>query len=62
MIWHRNVDIDTFFPRCFYLNDKGDYYDFIEEYKVLKAESILKKFLDYLEEGKNVGPKFIIKI
>jgi len=56
------VDIDTFFPRCFYLNDKGDYYDFIEEYKVLKAESILKKFLDYLEEGKNVGPKFIIKI
>jgi len=28
LIWHNNVDIDTFFPRCFYLNNINDYEDF----------------------------------
>jgi len=62
LIWHNNIDIDSFFPRCFYLNDKEDYHDFIEEFRSIKAESVLKKFLSYVEEEKAIGPKFIIKI
>ena len=49
LIWYRNIDIDTFFPRCFYLNEENDYLDFIEEFKAVKSESVLKEFLNYIQ-------------
>ena len=39
-----NVDIDTFFPKCFALKDEGEWEDFEEQFKIQKAESILKRF------------------
>lgn len=62
LIWHKNVDIDTFFPRCFHLNDTGDYYDFLEEFKAVKAEAVLKKFMDYLSQEKPISDRFLVKI
>jgi tubulin monoglycylase TTLL3/8 len=42
LIWFENVDIDTFYPRCFDLNDPDDIENFAEEFKTTKAEAILK--------------------
>lgn len=42
LIWFNNVDIDAFYPMCFDLGDPNDYEDFVQEFKCLKAESILK--------------------
>lgn len=39
------MDIDKFFPRCFDLNEIHEYEEFIEEFKITKAESVLKQFL-----------------
>ncbi|EGR30772.1 tubulin-tyrosine ligase family protein, putative [Ichthyophthirius multifiliis] len=45
LVWHDNVDIDTFYPRCYDLNDVDDFYNFQIEFKTSKAESILKKYM-----------------
>ena len=37
IIWHANVDIDTFYPRCFDMGDPNDVEDFTEEFKHLKV-------------------------
>jgi len=54
LIWFNNVDIDTFYPRCFDLTDVADYEDFLDEFKRVKAESILKQ---YVIACKNNDPK-----
>ena len=38
------MDIDIFFPRCFDLKDNAELDDFIVDFKLQKAESILKIF------------------
>eukprot|EP01017_Pseudomicrothorax_dubius_P040157 TRINITY_DN6245_c0_g2_i2.p1 TRINITY_DN6245_c0_g2~~TRINITY_DN6245_c0_g2_i2.p1 ORF type:complete len:778 (-),score=219.61 TRINITY_DN6245_c0_g2_i2:841-3174(-) len=45
LIWFNNVDIDTFYPRCFDLADVYDHQDFLEEFKAVKAEALLKNFM-----------------
>eukprot|EP01022_Parablepharisma_sp_SALTPOND_P014467 TRINITY_DN1966_c0_g1_i1.p1 TRINITY_DN1966_c0_g1~~TRINITY_DN1966_c0_g1_i1.p1 ORF type:complete len:661 (-),score=53.58 TRINITY_DN1966_c0_g1_i1:1643-3529(-) len=45
LIWFNNVDINTFYPKCYNLVESGDITDFIEEFKVVLAESILKRFM-----------------
>lgn len=30
LIWFNNVDIETFYPNCYDLNDVNDYDDYIE--------------------------------
>lgn len=42
LIWFNNIDIDAFYPICFDLGDPNDYEDFVQEFKCIKAESILK--------------------
>lgn len=37
LIWFNNVDIETFYPNCYDLNDVNDYEDFIETFKALKV-------------------------
>ncbi len=37
LIWFNNVDIDTFFPKCYDMNNVDDYDDFKEEYKAAKV-------------------------
>lgn len=45
MVWFNSVDIDSFYPRCYSLNDPEDYDSFCEDFKLTKAETILKKYL-----------------
>lgn len=33
LIWFDNIDIDSFYPRCYDLYDKNDFDDFVEDYK-----------------------------
>jgi len=42
LIWFENVDIDAFYPKCYDLSDVHDYEEFLEEFKKMKAESVLK--------------------
>lgn len=44
VIYFNNVDVDSFFPKCYALKDDGEWDDFCEYFKVTKAESILKRF------------------
>ena len=43
LIWFNNVDIDTFFPRCFDASDQAELEDLVTEIKAVKAESILRR-------------------
>lgn len=43
--WFENVDVDTFFPRCYDLADMGDYADFVNDYKCCAAEAVLKRVI-----------------
>jgi tubulin monoglycylase TTLL3/8 len=50
LIWFNNVDIDTFYPRCFDLAIQEELEDFIQEFKAVKAESYVKIFVRELRE------------
>lgn len=41
-----NVDIDTFFPKWYALKDEGEWEEFSEQFKVYKAEAVLRRFLN----------------
>jgi len=62
LIWFNNIDIDMFLPKCYHLNSQAEYFDFIEEFKVNKAESILKRFVNKVDKGKIIDHAFMIKI
>ena len=44
LILKQNIEIDTFYPRCYDLEDKHEFEDFIEDFKFQKAEALLKEF------------------
>jgi len=44
------------------MNDEEDYENFKEEFKVLKAESLLKKFVLWVSKNKEIDEKFTLKI
>lgn len=50
--WVADVDPDTFFPKCFNLTDDDMFEEFIEQFKLIKAETILKKYLKNIESNK----------
>lgn len=37
IIGYNLIDVDSFYPRCFELNDLSDFDDFIEDYKFTKV-------------------------
>jgi len=37
LIWFRNVDIDSFYPKCYDLSEAQDFNDFIQEFKILRV-------------------------
>ena len=45
LIWFNNIDIETFYPRCYDLALVEEQEDFAQEYMAVKAESHLKKFV-----------------
>jgi tubulin monoglycylase TTLL3/8 len=44
LIWWNNVEVDTFFPKCFDLTDGAELEDFKQEYRFQRAESILRTY------------------
>ena len=49
LVWWNTVEVDSFFPKCFDLTDncgdQSEEQDFKNEYRFVKAESILKNYL-----------------
>ncbi|KAL4510195.1 hypothetical protein ABPG72_010388 [Tetrahymena utriculariae] len=51
LYWFDNADLNTFFPQCFDMNDPDEFNDFVKNFKLSKAVSVLKKYLRlYLEK------------
>jgi len=46
IIWWNTVSIDEFYPKCFDLTDMQELDDFRIEFRGIKVESILRKFVD----------------
>lgn len=44
MVWWSNIPQDEFFPKCYDLTDFRERDEFLEEFRVNRAEAILKKF------------------
>ena len=56
-LYYLNICPDDFYPRAYELSEKQDIEDFIEDFKVSKAISLLRKCLEL--QGKNVNEKEI---
>ncbi len=56
LIWFNNVDIDTFYPRCFDLAMQEELDDFIQEFKAVKAECYVKTYVREMRESKGEKP------
>ena len=51
LIWFNNIDIETFYPRCYDLALQEEQDDFAQEYMAVKAECHLKRFVRELRES-----------
>lgn len=51
LIWFKNIDVDTFYPRCFDLGLQEETDDFIEDFKATKAQSLLKIYVREIREA-----------
>jgi len=47
--YYNNKEVDSFFPKCYRLNNIEEKQEFIEEYKACKAESVLKRLVIKME-------------
>lgn len=45
-MWFNSVDVNSFFPECFDLSNQEDIDEFKLHFKVNKAESILKRYVE----------------
>mgnify|MGYP006907046573 CR=1 FL=1 len=45
LIWFNNIDIETFYPRCYDLALQEECDDFAQEYMAVKAECHIKKYV-----------------
>jgi tubulin monoglycylase TTLL3/8 len=50
LIWFNNIDVDTFYPRCFDMGLTEDMDDFIQEFKATKAQGYAKIYVRELRE------------
>lgn len=51
LIWFNNVDIDTFYPRCYDMGIPEEFEDFSQEFKATKAVSWLRTFMREMRES-----------
>ena len=49
MIWYSAADVDTFYPRWYNLKIPEEYDDFILDYKLTKAEGVVKKYMSQFD-------------
>jgi tubulin monoglycylase TTLL3/8 len=50
LIWFNNIDVDTFYPRCFDLGISEEADDFITDFKATKASNYLKIYVREIRE------------
>lgn len=55
LIWFNSVDTDTFYPRCYDLSLPEEQDDFDQEFKAVKAECFVKRFVRELQESAKGG-------
>jgi len=53
-----NKNIDSIFPRAFDCNEKWDYEEFTQYYKLTRAESILKRYICLAHENRRNDPEY----
>ena len=61
LIWFNNIDVDTFYPRCFDLALPDEVQDFITDFKATKAQSFLKIYVREIREAFNSGSELVSK-
>ncbi|KRX06005.1 hypothetical protein PPERSA_01083 [Pseudocohnilembus persalinus] len=55
LAWCANVDVNEFYPRCYDLTDNDEIEEFETDFKITKAESILKQYANKMKNNKNVS-------
>jgi tubulin monoglycylase TTLL3/8 len=55
LIWFNNIDVDTFYPRCFDLTIAEEAEDFFMDFKATKAQCYLKKYIREIREAFDSG-------
>lgn len=55
LIWFNNIDVDTFYPRCFDLAIPEEFDDFVTDFKATKAQCYLKTYLREVREAYENG-------
>ncbi|CCI42831.1 unnamed protein product [Albugo candida] len=53
LVWHQSAEADSFFPQAFDLNEPQEMNAFIQQFRYVKAESMLKKLAKLLIYDKN---------
>lgn len=56
--WYVNLDVNSFYPRCYDLNDLDHMEDFINDFKLSKAESIMKQYLKKINNDEEIKETF----
>lgn len=59
LIWFNNIDVDTFYPRCFDLGLPEETHDFISDFKATKAQCFIKIFVREMREAFDEGRALI---
>ena len=62
LILGANIDVDRFFPRCYDLGDQPDFENFVENFKIGFAETVVRRFLVQPERYHNLELKMRIAI
>nr|CCA23901.1 tubulintyrosine ligase family putative [Albugo laibachii Nc14] len=53
LVWHQNAKVDSFFPQAFDLNEPQEMNAFVQQFRYVKVESMLKKLAKLLIYEKN---------
>lgn len=56
------IDADQFFPRCYDLGDQSDFENFVENFKIGFAETVVRRFLVQPERYKSLELKMRLAI
>jgi tubulin monoglycylase TTLL3/8 len=59
LIWFNNIDVDTFYPRCFDLGLQEEADDFISDFKATKAQCYLKIYAREIREAFESGSALV---
>jgi tubulin monoglycylase TTLL3/8 len=57
LVLGHNIDVDKFFPRCYDLGDQQDFENFVENFKIGFAETVVRRFLVQPERYQNLELK-----